>query len=467
MANAGQLERLQGRLRISTVRPGLGSRCRLRVMSAACLMFAAAPMLAGSPRPTGTLLHELGTTRSVIDPKCNGGRGIVVPVPPSLLAAAPPAVATTVLDSGVALVVLSSAFPEGPYAVLHAFTGTCGPDRRFGHNGAERLAIGGRNFSILAAVPAQGGGAILAGEAAGRWLVVRIGPLGRLDRGFGAGGYAVLPWQGEVSAVAQGPEGRVVLGGDIGVDNEEGLAEVSEAGRPVTSFGRGGQVPVQVNRDDSELSRVAFEGNGDVLALTLGGNMGVWGVTVSAFRPNGSLVPSFQENFAAALGRAAPQVFVADLVVRPDGFWLAGTRQAVPVISAASPTASGEVVAFRADGSLNSSFGGRGQVFFPCPLGDPVWALPEQDGRALIVAETPATQATANARERLDLVAISAHGTVAAGFEHGPSSWQLPFLQGAQPASDYPVNVASNGRAVVVVSSTADGKALRLVELMA
>jgi hypothetical protein len=43
----------------------------------------------------------------------------------------------------------------------------------------------------------------------------------------------------------------------------------------------------------------------------VGGNMGSHGVTANAFRPDGSPVPSFRHNFAAALERAAPQTFVA------------------------------------------------------------------------------------------------------------------------------------------------------------
>jgi hypothetical protein len=66
-------------------------------------------------------------------------------------------------------------------------------------------------------------------------------------------------------------------------------------------------VEILATRDDSELCWDAVEGNGDILGLTLGGNMGACDVTVNAFMPDGSPVPFFQRQFAASLEHAGRQ----------------------------------------------------------------------------------------------------------------------------------------------------------------
>ncbi len=96
---------------------------------------------------------------------------------------------------------------------------------------------------------------------------------------------------------------------------------------------------------------------------------------------------------------------------------------------------------------------------------DPVWALPQQNGGELVVGVTPAIQA--KARARLTLVDVSTSGSVDRAYGHnGVAQLQLPFLSQSYPASYVPVSVTTNGRVSVVVSSTADGRALKLVQFL-
>ena len=144
---------------------------------------------------------------------------------------------------------------------------------------------------------------------------------------------------------------------------------------------------------------------------------------------------------------------------------LVGTGQAVPVSDIRSPTATGEVVAFGSSGSLETTFADGGQLRFRSPLGALVWALPLQNGGLYMVAETPDIQAEARMRMRLAMVGISANGKVQASFRRGPEVLPLPFFGQSWPASAVPVTVATNGKLSVIVSSTADGKALKLAQL--
>lgn len=241
---------------------------------------------------------------------------------------------------------------------------------------------------------------------------------------------------------------------------------VSQSRGSVPNIGRHGRVEILATRDDSELSWVAVEGNGDILGLTFGGNMGACDVTVNAFMPDRSPVPFFQRQFAASLEHAGPPVFVADVIVRRSGFLLVGTGQSVPVTPAPSPTAIGQAVAFEPDGSLDMSFAHHGVARFSSRMENPVWALPQPNGGVLIVGQTPYLQAGAKTRVLLDLLGMSNYGSVEAGYTHGPEHLELPFLGQSHPASEIPVSIATNGKVTIVVSSTADGKALMLVQLL-
>jgi hypothetical protein len=102
-------------------------------------------------------------------------------------------------------------------------------DSAFGDNGVDRLSFGGRDFSVAAAIPALGGGTILAGQSTSGWLVARIDASGRLDPAFGKGGWTVLPWPGGASAVAQAPSGEIVLGGPGGASSPRPLRSTTYA----------------------------------------------------------------------------------------------------------------------------------------------------------------------------------------------------------------------------------------------
>lgn len=424
--------------------------------------------LASPSDATGASPSRVATARSVAGPACGGSAGTVVPAPQSWLVGSA-SIATTMLPNGINLVVVSSEYPPATFAVVHGFTPSCAPSPAFGDNGVERLALGGQDFSIASAIPAVDGGAILVGRSARGWLVARIEANGRLDPAFGKGGWTVLAWPGGASAVAQAPAGDIVVGGSVDgrCCQQEWVGELSERGDLVGRFGPGGRVRIPVYLEYSSVTRVAVEPGGDILALSVGGQMGTWGVTVTALTADGSPVPRFQRNLNAAIQHTLPsQIYVGDLVVDRHGFVLVGTGPWGTVTNLASRTAAGYIVAFQTDGSLDTSFAGGGEARFSSPLEDPLWALPQLDGGVLVVGMTPALQAPAQVRAHLNLVDISKGGNVDRGYGHGGvDQLPLPFL-GQSPASFVPVSVTTNGQVSLVVSSTADSRALKLVEFL-
>jgi hypothetical protein len=407
------------------------------------------------------------TAHGVVDPACAGGSGTVISVPPSWPAGAP-SIAAEMLPAGTALVVTSAGYPSASFAVADAFTSDCAPDRAFGSHGVERLTFGGQTVSIAAAVPAPGGGTILAGGTTKGWLVARLLANGSLDPAFGSGGWTVLPWPGSASAIAVTPSGDIMLGGSEGGGCcvRAWVGELTADGGIVSGFGSGGRSAIPVHLDDSGLARVWAAPDGEIFALITGGNMGCWGVSVSALTSSGSPVPSFQSNFTAAMRRVSPSgIFVGDVIVRSAGFLLLGTEQGT-CVGAPSRTAQGRVAAFQLDGKLEPGFAVNGEASFSSPMAEAVWALPRSDGGFVMAATPPIFQANPHARAELRLVGLSADGTIDHAFgSQGVADLQLPYLNGSLQATSVPVTIVTNGQVSSLVTSTANAQALRLIQL--
>jgi hypothetical protein len=421
------------------------------------LAFTAAAC-AACASPTRQVAH------SFADSACTGGTGRVISVPQSWLAGGGP-VATEMLPDGTTLVVASAGYPSASFALADAFTSDCAPDRAFGTHGVKRLTLGGQDFSIDAAVPAPGGGTLLAGSTTKGSLVARLDASGSLDPTFGSGGWTVLPWPGSVYAIAETPSGEIVLGGTEGggAGVKAWVGELNADGGIASEFGSGGRSPVPVYRDDSVITRVWAEPDGDIFALVPGGLMGCWGISISAFTSSGSPVPSFQSNFTAAMRRVSPSgIFVGDVVVRPTDFLLLGTEQSTCVLPP-SRTAQARVAAFQLNGKLEPLFAANGEASFGSPMARSVWALPRDNGGFVMAAEPAFPQSRAN---QLSFFDFSADGTIDHAFgKNGVADLKLPYNNQSFPAAIVPITLATNGRVSALVTSTATGRALRLIRL--
>jgi hypothetical protein len=403
-------------------------------------------LVAASATGTGSAAYAAGSPCA----------GTAISAPQSWLAGAAD-IATEMLPDGNTLVVVSAGFPTASYAVADEFTSACTPDRAFGDDGTEHLTFGGQAFTISAAIPAADGKTILAGSTAKGWLIARVDASGRLDPGFGTGGSTVLPWPGSVSAITLTSSGGIILGSTAGGGCcvREWVGELRPDGALMHSFGDGGRTAIPVYLDDSGISRVWAAPDGEILALSGGGNMGCWDTYVSALSSQGRLVPGFQSNFNSAIRRAVPsQIFVADAVARPGGFLLVGTDQDSCVSSVPSRTAQGRILTFQLNGKL------AGSTAFTSPMTQPAWALPRSNGGFVLVTSAPVLQLGPHARASLTVLTFSASGR-----SQGRAVIQLPYGSQSYPAGAVPVTIATNGRVSSLVTSNATGKALLLTQL--
>jgi hypothetical protein len=394
-----------------------------------------------------------GSATSAVGSTC---ADTVISAPQSWLAGAAD-IATEMQSDGNTLVVVSAGFPTARYAIADEFTPACTPDHAFGNDGTERLIFGGQTFTISAAIPAPGGKTILAGSTAKGWLVARIDADGRLDPAFGSGGSTVLSWPGSVSAITQTSSGDIVLGGTAGGGCcvREWVGELNPDGTLIRGFGDGGRTAIPVYLDDSGVGRVWAAPDGEILALSGGGNMGCWDTYVSALTSRGTPVPGFQSTFNAAMRHVIPsQIFVASVIIRPSSFLLVGTDQNACVSTFSNRTAQGRIMAFQLNGKLT------GTTTFASPMTESAWALPRSNGGFVLVTGAPVVEVNPHARASLTVLTFSAGGS-----SQGTAVVQLPYVNQSYPAGGVPVTIATNGRLSSLVTSNATGRALRLFRL--
>jgi hypothetical protein len=281
---------------------------------------------------------------------------------------------------------------------LYAVSRTCVPVREFGTAGRATVTPSSRppahsDFDTLPdalwvnAVTPSNGGALIAGAYGGRWMVGAVTTQGRVDPTFGNGGWEVLPFLGEVTAIVQAPSGRIVIGGDNaggGCCLVNWAAALSARGQLERTFGKDGRTKLRAPALEAGIGALVLKPNGDILAAVAYGNNGCWGTALDMLTPSGHPVPRFArrtDRFWHGLGFNA---LVGDIYINDDGFTLAGTGQrpcAGSPVTASAPSATGLIARFRKDGQLADPI-----VRFPSRMYGTVWALRKDNDTVVVTS---------------------------------------------------------------------------------
>jgi uncharacterized delta-60 repeat protein len=209
---------------------------------------------------------------------------------------------------------------------------------------------------------------VVAGAAAGTipdsFVVARYLPGGTLDTTFGAGGIGAADFGGSEEAaygVVVQPDGKIVA---VGVSNGRfghpriALARYTPSGILDPSFGARGTVITRIGRDTwSQAFAIALQSDDKIVVA--GGVIPVSGVhgdvAVVRYRTNGTLDSTFGRNGIVTTDFGDGQAAADALLIQPDG-----------KIVVAGYTLSGGVdialVRYRADGTLDTTFGTKGLV---------------------------------------------------------------------------------------------------------
>lgn len=256
-------------------------------------------------------------------------------------------------------------------------------------------------------------------------VAARIRSNGRIDTGYGIGGYVWLDGSDEPRSdfSLPGAFGASSDGAALAVANTSPgpcvvtVRRVTPNGASVTAFGLGGIVDIALATCAYPVAVRMEAGGGVLMLLDLAG-------TPSSFRlvrllGNGSFDPSFG---AGGLGPVVPNVVADDLVVTPSGYFVAGrTRSVFP---------EGIVVhGFATSGTPLPGFGSGGRAFRQQNALGPIDATVQDDG--LLVAVQGEMSANSCVVARVDssgtwVGAFGVGGTTGLGCRGGAALTSVP-----------------------------------------
>jgi uncharacterized delta-60 repeat protein len=209
---------------------------------------------------------------------------------------------------------------------------------------------------------------VVAGTAGSRFRVARLNPNGRLDSTFGVGGESSVWFPGtpRAEAMALQPDGKILVVGtayDVGpfrVDSTVVVARFDSDGALDPTFGTDGKVKTAIPFDqDFEGKAVALQSDGKIVVAGTDVIVNDEHLALVRYGPDGSLDATFGTD--GLVGRALGRAGVAEgVAIQSDGkIVVAGSRETTSQGDAYFRFA---IERFNGDGSLDSTFGGNGDV---------------------------------------------------------------------------------------------------------
>ncbi|MGH9107023.1 MAG: hypothetical protein ACRDZX_14565, partial [Acidimicrobiales bacterium] len=267
-----------------------------------------------------------------------------------------------------------------------------------------------------------------------------------------------LPISGpSATSLAEGAAGTVYVGGNNGSAHccvEDFVAALTGHGRLERSFGAGGWARL-ARFDGSYTTDVFVDGKG-LLVMGLVMFTGCGGPLFARLGSSGAR----QAGAGATIGRSLASLSpgwswypVPALFPRPGGgFALAGDliTSGCKALPAGPARYRGLAVGLSADGNVDRSFGTDGRTQLPPSHAAAVWAVPARGGATMVVAE-PAPTRPSFRPKALEVRELSAQGRYERGLGHaGTLTLDLPVISGTAP---YQVSVVPAPRGAVVVAA--------------
>lgn len=187
---------------------------------------------------------------------------------------------------------------------------------------------------------------------------------GTIDTSFGTNGTVITDLSGQadhIQSMIVQPDGKILVGGYFGdgpIFNFE-LARYNSDGTLDSTFGSGGKVLLQRANDYNEITSLALQSDGKILAAgTVDGGSGSYGeFAVARFNTNGTLDTTFGTNGLATADLTTESDGANGVVVQSNGdIVLAGTTKGGNYDSEVA------LVRFTSTGALDSTFGNSGVV---------------------------------------------------------------------------------------------------------
>ena len=284
---------------------------------------------------------------------------------------------------------------------------------------------------------------------------------GDLDSTFGNAGVALTDFsttEDYSSAVKVQPDGKIVVAGYSGIypDFHSALVRYTRNGRLDSTFGTGGKVVTTFNSNGDDLSAIALQADGKIVAA---GSIHGTAFLLARFNPNGSLDQTFGNNGNVVTTFGDHTAGAADVVLQADGKIIAvGVTGAGPY----SELNDFALARYNANGGLDQSFGNGGKVVTHFPgvfnTGSTATCVALQPDGKVVVGGFYKNESTPR---QFALARYNSNGTLDSTFgQSGRTSGQsgkvITFV-GAGDAFASAIVLQSNGRIVLAGYSYTQG----------
>jgi uncharacterized delta-60 repeat protein len=299
---------------------------------------------------------------------------------------------------------------------LVRYKGNGALDPTFGAKGKVRTSFGAGPPAMAWALALQRDGKIIAVGTAessetAYFAVARYKSNGSLDRSFGSGGKVETAFGNTASAsdawaVAVQPDGKILVGGDLGYRDESGQSQLAIAlaryrpdGSLDPSFGSGGKVTTPTRTwPGRALTALALQRDGKIVIASSSRNGSQTLFALVRYSRNGVLDKSFGSggSVTTAFGLIAD---ASDVLVQRSG--------KIVVVGGGFEDSVFALARYKPNGSLDPSFGSGGKVWTSFGGGgdgnaNPTAAALQPDGKIVLVGWMYPNWAFALARYRAD-----------------------------------------------------------------
>ena len=202
------------------------------------------------------------------------------------------------------------------------------------------------------------------------FLVARFTSNGTVDTSFGSGGVAQTNFGGddELTAIAIQPDGKIVAAGSS--DDDFALARYTAAGKPDTTFGRGGKVST---RGADGAFALAIQTDGKIIAA---GTFAFHDFALLRYTMRGRLDATF-----GAGGKV-----VTNLGADDEGAWAVAIQNDGRIVAAGDSRGDFALVRYTTAGKRDPTFGKGGQVLNRFGGADSVSGLALQKDGKIVAA---------------------------------------------------------------------------------
>jgi uncharacterized delta-60 repeat protein len=319
-------------------------------------------------------------------------------------------------------------------------------------NYIQRISFGGMPLCILiahmiaiVAVLAPAGARAAAGD---------------LDSRFGNAGVVLTDFSTTEDyslAVKTQPDGKIVAAGYSGIypDFHSTLVRYNRNGRLDSTFGTGGKVVATFDSNGDDLSAIALQTDGKIVAA---GSIHGTAFLLARFNADGSVDQTFGDNGSVQTTFGDPTAGAGDVVLQADG------KIIVVGVSGAGPYSELNdfvLARYNADGSLDQSFGSGGKVITHFPgvfnTGSTATCVALQSDGKVIAGGSYKNESTPH---QFALARYNSNGTLDSTF--GQSGKVMTFV-GTGDAFPFAIVLQSNGRIVLAGYSCTQGHDFSLV----